>query len=80
MTDLKKNVVCNGNISSRVVKAGIDIDNALLVGEGHKEKRTGGNIVESNMRADAFEAVLGAVYLLYGLDEARRIVNEVFLK
>ena len=79
MTDLKKDMVCNRNISSRVTEAGIDIDGSLLVGEGHKEKRTGNNVVEENMRADAFEAILGAVYLLYGMDEARRIVHAVFL-
>jgi len=80
MTDLKNRVVCNRNISLRTIEAGMDIDGSLLVGEGHKEKRTGENIVEENMRADAFEAVLGAVYLLYGLEEARRIVTEIFLK
>ncbi|MCL1904756.1 MAG: ribonuclease III domain-containing protein [Methanomassiliicoccaceae archaeon] len=79
MTDFKKDVVCNKNISSRVLEADLDIDSVLLVGEGHKEKRTGENIIEENMRADAFEAVIGAVYLLYGMDEARRIVKEVFL-
>jgi ribonuclease-3 len=79
MTDRKKEIVCNRNISSRVVENGMDIDGVLLVGEGHRGKRTGSNIVEENMRADAFEAVLGAVYLSYGTDEARRIVKEVFL-
>ncbi|MCL1983946.1 MAG: ribonuclease III domain-containing protein [Methanomassiliicoccaceae archaeon] len=80
MTDFKKDVVCNKNISSRVTEANVDIDGALLVGEGHKEKRTNENIIEENMRADAFEAVIGAVYLLYGMDEAERIVKEIFLR
>jgi dsRNA-specific ribonuclease len=64
----------------RVMEAGIDIDGSLLVGEGHREKRTGDNIIEENMRADAFEAILGAGYLLYGMDEAKRIVRDVFLR
>jgi ribonuclease-3 len=80
MTDVKNIIVCNRNISMRVIGSGMRIDDSLLVGEGHKEKRTGDNIIEENMRADAFEAVLGAVYLLYGLDEAKRIVHETFLK
>jgi len=79
MTDIKKAVVCNKNISMRVKEAGIDIDNVLLVGEGHKEKHTKNNKIAENMRADAFEAILGAVYLLYGLEEAKRIVHEIFL-
>jgi ribonuclease-3 len=80
MTELKNEIVCNRNISSRIIEKNVDIDGCLLVGEGHREKRTGDNIVEDIMRADAFEAVIGAVYLLYGTDEARRIVKEVFLK
>jgi len=80
MTDFKNRVVCNKNVSLRTIEAGIDIDGSLLVGGGHKKKRTGENIIEENMRADALEAVLGAVYIIYGIDEARRIVNEIFLK
>jgi len=79
MTELKNDIVCNRNISSRATEFGIRLDDVLLVGKGHREKRTGDNVIEENMRADAFEAVLGAVYILYGLDEARRIVREVFL-
>ena len=80
MTETKNNIVCNRNISMRIAAAGIDIDGSLLVGEGHREKRTGNNVIEENMRADAFEAILGAVYLSYGFEEAKRIVYEVFLK
>jgi ribonuclease-3 len=80
MTEFKNEMVSNRNISSRISEKGIDIDSCILVGEGHKEKRTGDSIVEDRMRSDAFEAVIGAVYLLYGTDEARRIINDVFLK
>jgi ribonuclease-3 len=80
MTEMKNSIVCNRNISARVTTAGVDIDGALNVGEGHREKRTGNNVIEENMRADAFEAVLGAVYLSYGTEEAKRIVHELFLK
>jgi len=79
MTETKNNIVSNRNMSVCVLKAGIDIDSSLRVGEGHKDKRTGNNVIEENMRADAFEAVLGAVYILYGMEEAKRIVREVFL-
>jgi len=79
MTDFKKSKVCNDNIALYVSEFGMNIDDTLLVGEGHKDKH-GKNIVEDNMRADAFEAVLGAVYVLYGIDEAKRIVKEVILR
>ena len=36
-------------------------------------------VIEENMRSDSFEAILAAVYLSYGMDEARRIVGEVIL-
>jgi dsRNA-specific ribonuclease len=61
-----------------MTEKGVDVDNVLAVGEGHRGKRTNENIIEENMRSDAFEAVLGAVYLLYGMDEAGRIVKELF--
>jgi dsRNA-specific ribonuclease len=45
----------------------------MLVGHGHRNP-TG---ISEKMRADAFEALVGAVYLIYGMDEARKIVKEV---
>ena len=73
MTDYKQSIVANEEISKKVLKYGLDIDSAMLVGHGH---RNSGGISEK-MRADAFEALVGAVYLIYGMDEARRIVKEV---
>ena len=32
------------------------------------------------MRADSFEAILGAVYLTYGLEEAKRVASETVLR
>jgi len=79
MTDFKIDMVSNKNMSSRIIRSGMDIDGSILVGEGHRDKRNGENIIEENMRADAFEALLGAVYLLYGIGEAKRIVYEMFI-
>ena len=73
MTDYKIDIVKNENISERVLRYGLDIDSVMLVGHGHR----GPGGINVNMRADAFEAVIGAIYILYGLDEARRIVKEV---
>jgi len=77
MTIFKNMTVSNANMSSRIILSGIEMDGSLLVGEGHKDKRTGENVIEENMRADAFEALIGAAYLLYGTDEAKRIVYEM---
>jgi len=73
MTDYKQSIVTNGEISRKVIDYGLDIDSAMLVGHGHRNP----DGISEKMRADAFEALIGAVYILYGLDEARRIVKEV---
>ncbi len=77
MTDFKQEIVRNKNISDRVISYGLDIDSAMLVGHGHRDKHK--NVIEENMRADSFEALLGALYLLCGMDEVRRIVHEVLI-
>ena len=73
MTDFKQSIVGNEEISEKVLRYGLDIDSVMLVGHGHRVP--GG--ISVKMRADAFEALIGAVYTLYGLDEARRIVEDV---
>ena len=73
MTDYKQSIVGNDEISEKVLRYGLDIDSVMLVGHGHRVP--GG--ISVKMRADAFEALIGAVYTLYGLDEARKIVKEV---
>lgn len=77
MTDFKQDIVANRRISERALSYGLDIDSAMLVGHGHRDGRR--NIVEENMRADSFEALIGATYILCGMDEARRIVAEVLI-
>ena len=73
MTDYKQSIVSNEEISSKVQRYGLDIDSAMLVGHGHRVP----NGISEKMRADAFEAIIGAIYILYGLDEARKVVEEV---
>ena len=75
MTDFKQEIVANRKISEKLLQKGLDIDSVMLVGHGHRNGK--GNVIEENMRADAFEALIGSIYLLFGLEEARRIVLEV---
>ncbi len=49
----------------------LEIGQALLLGKG--EERTGGR-ERASILADAFEAVLAAIYLDGGIDEARKLV------
>lgn len=77
MTDFKQDIVANRRISEKIILKGIDIDSVMLVGHGHRDQKTKANIINENMRADAFEALVGAFYLSYGIDEAKRLVRDV---
>ncbi len=78
MTAIKQDWVANHNISERVIAYGLDLDQNMRVGGGHKDS-SGRHIIAENMRADCFEALLAAVYLTKGMDEARRVAREVIL-
>jgi len=79
MTDMKQDIVRNRSISDAVLASGIGLDDVMLVGGGHLDPATKRPIVNENMRADAFEAMLAAVYLIYGMDDVRRIVRDVLV-
>lgn len=79
MTDFKQDIVCNHNISEAVVSYGLDIDGIMMVGNGHTDPVTKIPAINENMRADAFEALLAAIYMTYGLDEVFRIVREILI-
>lgn len=71
MTLFKQDRVANTKISERVINSGLNIDNMIKVSKGTE-------IVE-NIRADCFEALLAAIYLTRGLNEVRRVVDEIIL-
>lgn len=77
MTDFKQEIVANRKMSERILSYGLGLDQVLLVGHGHRSGKD--NVIEENMRADSFEALIGAVYLVYGLKEAERIVTEILI-
>ncbi len=77
MTDYKQDKVANHMLSQRILGKNVGIDAVIRVGKGHLRGQT--KSIEENMRADCFEALIAAVYLSYGLDEARRVVRAVVL-
>ncbi len=79
MTDFKQDKVANRRISERVLAHGPDIDGIMRVGGGHRDE-SGNAVIEENMRADSFEALIAATYLVKGMDEARRVISEVILR
>ena len=77
MTDYKQDKVANHMLSQRILDKGIGIDKVMRVGNGHRKGQA--KSIEENMRADCFEALIAAIYLSYGMDEARRVVRETVL-
>jgi ribonuclease-3 len=73
LTDLRKSVV-NATALAEVAEA-IGLGEWLLLGKG--EDSAGGR-QKSSILSDAFEAVLGAVYLDGGVDAAKALVSRLF--
>ena len=73
LTDLRKSVV-NAKALAEVA-ASIDLGTRLLLGRG--EDQAGGRH-KASILSDALEAVLGAVYLDGGVEEARDLVERLF--
>lgn len=72
LTKMRAAVVNEATLASKAQE--IRLGQELLLGRG--EQVTGGR-ERPSILADAWEAVVGAVYLQYGLQEARRIILEM---
>ncbi len=79
MTENKQKIVCNSAISEAVLASGINLDGVILTGNGHTDSVTGRPEINETMRSDAFEAMLGAIYLTKGTDEVRRVVRQILI-
>lgn len=69
LTKLRAQIVCERSLAD--VARGFKIGNYMLMGKG--EEHTGGRD-RSSILADAMEAIIGAVFMDSGYDEARRLV------
>ena len=74
LSSLKNSVVSAKALAE--VAAGIGIGAFLLLGKG--EEKTGGRD-KGNLLADAFEAILGAIYIEHGLSRASDLVERFIL-
>jgi len=72
LTKMRAAVVNEATLASKAQE--IRLGQELLLGRG--EQVTGGR-ERPSILADAWEAVIGAVYLQYGLQEARRVILEM---
>ncbi|WP_062521347.1 ribonuclease III [Demequina silvatica] len=67
----KMRAACVSQRALSVVAREIGLGPCILLGKG--ERATGGNDKDSIL-CDAFEAVLGAIYLTHGIDTAREVI------
>ena len=74
LTRMRSSLVCEGALSAAARRLGLN--EFILLSRG--EEQCGGRDKDSIL-SDAFEAVLAAVYLDGGLEEAQRLVNEYVL-
>lgn len=72
LTKMRAAVVNESTLARKAME--IELGQELLLGRG--EQVSGGR-ERPSILADAWEAVLGAIYLQYGLQEARRVVLEL---
>ena len=74
MTTLRASLVCEQSLAAAARQIGLETHVKL----GHGEEKTGGRNRDSIL-SDAFEAVIGAIYLDGGLEEAERFVKTYIL-
>lgn len=74
MTKIRASFVCENALSDYSKKLGFD--NYILLGNGERKTWNDG---KKAILADCFEAFLAAVYLVYGLEKVRNIVNDVVI-
>jgi ribonuclease-3 len=75
--DFKQKAVSNARITGYLKDAGIDLDDHMLVGHSFSSKN--GNVISDDMRSDVFEALIAAIYLTFGLECARSVVDRIIL-
>ena len=76
--DFKQKAVANRSIAKYLRDAGVDIGGHILLGNSFSAKE-GGNQVTDDMVADVFEAFVAALYLTFGMECARSLVDRIIL-
>lgn len=74
LTKKRANIVCEKSLS--YFASLFNLQDYLFLGKG--EEKTGGRDKEA-IKADAFEALMGAVYIDQGIDACKKIVKKVML-
>lgn len=75
--DFKQKAVSNARITEYLRDAGMDLDGHMLVGNGFRSAK--GDDISDDMRSDVFEALVAAIYLTFGLECARSVIDKIIL-
>ena len=73
LTRIRAALVDEGSLAT--IATGLDLGSCLRLGRGEEK---GGGREKRSLLADAFEALLAALYLDGGIEEARRVVHQHF--
>lgn len=73
LTKIRANIVCSKSLANVASRIGI----GEVLRFGHGEATHGGNTRQSNLE-DAFEALVGAIYLDQGIETAEKFILDVF--
>jgi len=74
LTKRRANLVCEKSLA--YFASLFNLEDYLLLGKG--EEKTGGRDKDA-IRADAFEAFLGAIYIDQGLESCKKVINKVLI-
>jgi ribonuclease-3 len=74
MSRARAGIVCEANLA-RIARESLQLGDVIVL--GGSEMATGGQ-AKASILADAFEALLGAVFMDAGWDEARRLIQRLF--
>lgn len=75
LTNLRSNIVNTKSLAATAEK--LDLGKLLLLSRGEEE---GGGRSNSSLLADTYEAVIGAIYLDQGLENARQFIHDTILE
>ncbi|MBE6516811.1 MAG: hypothetical protein E7Z67_01315 [Thermoplasmata archaeon] len=75
--NFKQAAVANAKICEYLEFNKIDYEDVALLGRSFRSEK--GDRFSDDMRADIFEAIIAAAYLTFGIDCARRLIQDIVL-
>ena len=73
----KQEAVANAKICEYLDINKVDYGGVALLGRSFRKE--GGERISNDMRSDMFEAIIAATYLTFGMERARRLIQDIIL-